>query len=42
MLREGARLIEYEAVADPDLDRTARLAFAAASRLRSDRLGRAS
>jgi hypothetical protein len=41
MLREGARLIEVEAVADAALLRAARLAFAAASRIRTDRLERA-
>jgi hypothetical protein len=41
MLREGARLIEVEAVADAALVRTARLAFAAGSRVRTDRLERA-
>jgi hypothetical protein len=37
-LRTGARLVEWAAVQRPDLERTARFAFAAAQRVRGDRL----
>ena len=37
-LRTAARRIEWAAVQRPELDRTARFAFAAAQRVRGDRL----
>jgi hypothetical protein len=38
LVREGGRLVQWAAVERPELARTARLVFTAASRIRGDRL----
>jgi hypothetical protein len=37
MLRQSARLLEFEGVTDPELARVARIVLRLASRLRTDR-----